>query len=153
LNVKNEYFKTCDQCRIINKNHQIRLRRIPEHQQKIKKYKQRPEYKAHRLQVIKGNFNSIVSRKINNCKYSDHETNHNYFDDDYVTIEWVINELAKNETKCFQCKKQLKLTNFEPYDKDQFSVDRIFNNMAHEPDNCLISCWGCNNERKNNDIF
>lgn len=160
LNIKMEYYKTCDPCRARNKIHGDDYRNRPLVKQRRKaqqaEYHNRPEIKVRRIEYERErrqNVTYIAQTKIYDCNKSDRKHNREYDDNDYITVDWIINELARCENKCFHCKKQLKLTEFDYKDNDQFSVDRIFNDLAHEPENCVISCWGCNDAHGNNDIF
>ena len=70
-----------------------------------------------------------------------------YKEADYITIEWVKEQLTKS-SKCRLCGTELKLVEWEPDDPKQFSIDRLKNWVAHVKSNCQIICLGCNRKKQ-----
>lgn len=87
----------------------------------------------------------IIKEKIRSSKRLD-KINERHYDinEEYVTMDWIKEELKNQNNECIYCLKEMKLINFEPYDPDQFTIDRINNNYAHLKDNCTLSCLNCN---------
>lgn len=69
----------------------------------------------------------------------------NYKSDDMIkgrpgnnlTMPWVLENIIKS--KCVYCGES---------DYLKLGCDRIDNEKAHTQDNCLCSCWECNNDRQ-----
>lgn len=101
------------------------------------------QIKKHQQFYIKSSLNIIINHKIKNYKKEDMKKNR-LIDENYITINWVKDQLIKCNNHCYYCNKLLKLTGYEYKDSNQFSIDRIDNTIAHTQINCVISCWQCN---------
>ncbi len=122
-----------------------------ENKEKIKKYY------VDNKEILKtkryNNFEKICKAKIQTYKVADKKYKREYKKDNYVSIEWIKQQLLKQNNKCHYCKKQLLLKNFQNNKKDQFSVDRIDNSIAHIKTNCVICCCGCNYKKNTMDYI
>lgn len=127
----------------------------PESKNKLAQYKKAQYERTKRTDFDRIAKNKIHCYKMSDIKYARPFILGNSPDGlpNYITLEWVKAELIKCANHCYHCGKQLKLTHYERCDPDQFSVDRIFNDMAHEPLNCVISCYKCNLTHKSADIY
>lgn len=102
--------------------------------------------------VRRNDFEMITYYKIHSYKIQDKEAEIEINENDYITFDWVFEELGNND-KCHYCNVELKLAGFDANDPEQFSIDRIDNNFGHTKSNCIISCWGCNCKRKTTDYY
>jgi len=95
----------------------------------------------------------IIKRKIISARLNDSKAGRGnaYKMDDYITLQWVKDTIAKQDQACFHCGKMLKLIGFERYEQNQFSIDRLYSDMPHEQENCVISCLRCNLEHGSKD--
>jgi hypothetical protein len=62
---------------------------------------------------------------------------------EYVTREWVLEQLEYRKCALPDCAKYLDLSN-----ANGFSIDRIDNNLCHSMDNCQIICRRCQSRKR-----
>ena|ERR1700678_3294975 len=105
--------------------------------------KRRTENKIYRY-TMKNNFNSICNLKVKHHREHDIIAGREIIESQFISINWMRDELEKLDNKCCICKKVMKLCSFEEYDSDQFTVDRINNSFPHHIYNCQICCLQCN---------
>ena len=91
--------------------------------------------------------NNRIRKKIKSHKNTDWYMYRKYKDSEYISLEWVRNELKKS-SRCRLCGTEMKLTEWEPDDPKQFSVDRLKNWVAHVKLNCQLTCLGCNRQKE-----
>jgi len=87
--------------------------------------------------------------KINNYKNQDKKAKREIDDKNYITEQWIAENLEKCEFKCLYCKKYLNIEIDYDTVKTDITVDRIHNNLAHTKNNCVISCLNCNLRKGN----
>jgi len=93
----------------------------------------------------------IIYEKIRGLRKTDILFKRNFENDKYITIDWVKNELEKNNCRCSYCWNYLEIFYVDRYSQDQMSIDRIDNSKPHEIDNCLVCCLRCNLKKGKND--
>lgn len=84
---------------------------------------------------ISGYRNQDVKKKILN-------------DEKLIDLKEVINLLCKSKLECHYCNKNVLVIYDNVRDMSQWTLDRINNDIGHNTDNVLISCLGCNLQRK-----
>ena len=77
------------------------------------------------------------------------ESNENVKGKTCFTIDWYLNQLKKQNGKCYQCR--CKLNN--SVEEKMITLDRIDNFKPHIESNMLITCKSCNVSRKTGSIF
>ena len=137
------------------------------HKQEIKEHSKKYQdqyYQAHRERIIASvaltikehkqtDLDFLIKTKVNGVRVADAKAGRQYTKQDYITVDWVKQQLVECGSRCFHCQKVLKILRYEPQDPDQFSVNRLFLDMEHEQENCVISCWGCNLAHGDWDMF
>ena len=118
------------------------------HKEKIAVYQ-----KERNLCLEQTDVDYIIKHKLVDYCGLDSKHGHQYQEADYITVEWIKQQLINNKQCCFHCQKIMKTLVFELYDPDQFTADRLFNDMAHEQDNCVISCLACNLAHGSDDVY
>jgi len=83
------------------------------------------------------NLNDVVDKMIASHKYNDIKVKRT-IRDDYVTRDWVLNELKRVKI-CRRCTLSLDVTG-----NNCFSINRINNKECHSISNCEIICLRCN---------
>ena len=116
-----------------HKNKHVRRKYYQENKQKIKKKRF-------------ATFETLCRSKIASNKVADEKYNRKIKEKEYITVEWIKAELARQRNKCHYCLRKLKLKQYDnENDKmSQFSVDRKDNSKPHHRSNCVISCVECN---------
>lgn len=104
---------------------------IVEHKEKIKAWQ-------------KSGVKTIIKSKINAHRHSDEKYKRQYNEDDYITLDFIMDLIEKSQKKCTICDIDLKYTQYDTHDRAQFSIDRLDNAKAHTKDNVRIICAGCN---------
>ena len=56
---------------------------------------------------------ATIKSKIHQCKISDSKNQCDCLNDDYITIDWVKNELLKINGKCSKCHKSMKIRKWD----------------------------------------
>jgi len=84
--------------------------------------------------------------KIDNYKLQDKKAGRQWKEDEYVTLDWILDEWRKLPTKCCpSCR-----TPFEKYLNEynqvrtNVTIDRLNNNLSHVKDNSQLLCVNCN---------
>jgi hypothetical protein len=80
-------------------------------------------------------------RTIKQHMEEDFKKNRPFDEDDFVTDEWVGEQLLIQKYKCEICAQVI----------DSPSINRLDNSKAHEKDNCRMSCHICNVSAGNNE--
>lgn len=157
--------KFCPQC-VIKRRRQKSREYYQRHKDAIKVYQQkyREEHREyftnyfknydaiHKVQKTLRNKNYQIKNKakfkIKSYKYSDKRYGRGYDPANYITVEWIENQLKLCNMKCCYCRCELS-DDFEntKYDPTQWSIDRKDNNIGHIPSNSVVSCLSCNNKR------
>jgi len=137
-----------------------------EKQEKKEKIIKSSEHDKRNTKIRKNNDN--LSNLINNCDTkneltelirkrimqhirNDKQHSRIFNDEDYITINDVLQLLKKQNNKCKFCHEEVNLKpehSMNSRDLDAFSIDRINNKKAHIRSNCAISCFYCNANRK-----
>ena len=91
--------------------------------------------------------NHRIRKKIRSHKNSDWFMYRHYRANDYITIQWVKDQLTQS-SNCRLCSVKLKLVDWSPDDPLQFSIDRLNNKIAHIKSNCQITCLHCNRKKQ-----
>ena len=95
--------------------------------------------------------NQRIRKKIKSHKNSDWLMYREYKERDYITVDWIKQQLAKS-SRCKLCLIQMKLINWDPDDPHQFSIDRLKNWLPHIKSNCQITCLQCNRKKEKETI-
>lgn len=92
-------------------------------------------------------FRSQLKKKLNSYKHQD-EKKHRYNEDEFITIDRLLELLVISKLNCYYCKTSVFVLYNELYDKTQWTLDRIDNSIGHNRENCVISCLNCNVQRR-----
>lgn len=109
--------------------------------------------KQYYKEITRKNFEKMIRVKINTYFTKDKKKFKFDRDDNYITIEWVKQELESQGNKCLYCANDLELCEFKAHERLQFTVDRIDNSKPHLISNCVICCAYCNIKRRNMDFL
>ena len=88
-----------------------------------------------------------LKKKIVGYKQQDIKKN-KLDNDNFISLEKVIELLVISKLQCFYCKKNIKIKYTEKRDYNQWTLDRINNDLGHNKDNVKIACLGCNLKRR-----
>ena len=72
----------------------------------------------------------------------------NKYNNENISIDFLLEKLVSSKLKCYYCKCNLKLFYKKVKQDDQWTLDRIDNNLSHTYDNVVISCLKCNLQRR-----
>jgi hypothetical protein len=81
-----------------------------------------------------------IRKKLRTYRMADWLAYRTYAETDYISIDWIRDQLRTKRCQICQC--ELKL--IERNTLMQFSVDRLDDNVAHIKANCQIACLKCN---------
>ena len=78
-----------------------------------------------------------------------------YNADKFINIHELLEKLVVSKLSCYYCKKNYFLFYKEKRNMLQWTLDRVDNNIGHYSDNVVISCLGCNlqKRRRNKEHF
>jgi len=91
----------------------------------------------------KNMFDKECQRKIKSCKRADELNAREINEDEYVSIEWIREELKRHENTCTYCGGNILIYCYGPDVTEQFIIHRADYKLPHHIDNCLISCLDC----------
>ena len=66
----------------------------------------------------------------------------------HLEYESILEKLVESRLLCSYCKKKVYVLYKNAYDPNQWTLDRINNTIGHTHDNCVISCYSCNKEKR-----
>tara|TARA_B100000900_G_scaffold408062_1_gene421729 strand:+ start:529 stop:999 length:471 start_codon:yes stop_codon:yes gene_type:complete len=66
----------------------------------------------------------------------------------FIKLDELVEKLVISKLKCYYCKKQCLLFCKEKRNYLQWTLDRINNDIGHFTDNVVISCLGCNLQKR-----
>lgn len=66
----------------------------------------------------------------------------------FIKLDELVEKLVVSKLNCHYCKKQCLLFYKEKRNYLQWTLDRINNNIGHFNDNVVISCLGCNLQKR-----
>ena len=72
-------------------------------------------------------------------------------EEDFISLEYVIEQLISCEIKCFYCKEPIYYLYKNTRYPKQWTIDRINNDIGHNVGNIVISCLECNLSRRRKD--
>lgn len=93
---------------------------------------------------------SEIKSKLNGYKQQDIEK-YLIDKDKFITYDKTLELLSKSNLICYYCQKQQYILYKTVRQMNQWSLDRIDNTKGHNYDNVVISCLGCNLQRKRQD--
>lgn len=91
-------------------------------------------------------FELMISEHVHQDK---HAGRHIHKHDNYISPEWISEQLNINELKCPSCKKDLFMIPFNGNVHSNVAINIIDTNQCHHIDNCSIRCLDCNTRRSN----
>lgn len=71
-----------------------------------------------------------------------------YDDKGFISYEQILEKLVISKLKCYYCKCIVRLIYTKKLDNTQWSLDRIDNSECHSNINTVISCLGCNLQKR-----
>ena len=90
---------------------------------------------------------SILNKKIQGYKSQDKQKNV-WSQDEFITQEQCIEALVGSKLHCHYCNSKILFLYDKVGEKKQWTLDRIDNNLGHNRDNVVISCLGCNLQKR-----
>lgn len=88
-----------------------------------------------------------LTKKLSNYKQQDKKKKR-FNEKDFLKIEELMEKLVISKLKCNYCKNQCLLFYKNIREKMMWTLDRIDNNLGHNKDNVVISCLGCNLQKR-----
>ncbi len=99
----------------------------------------------------KKNVEQELKKKLSGYKGQD-KKKHRQNNELFIKLNELVEKLVISKLKCYYCKKQCLLFCKEKRNYLQWTLDRINNDIGHFTDNVVISCLGCNlQKRRRND--
>ena len=65
-----------------------------------------------------------------------------------LSFDTILEKIVSSKLLCSYCKKPVFILYKHAYDPKQWTLDRIDNNIGHTYENCVISCYSCNREKR-----
>ena len=93
---------------------------------------------------------------INNSKTNDKKKNRTYEADEYITKDYLNELWVKQDKKCWyeDCECELILCfNKDTREDSMLTIQRLNNDISHTKDNCVLSCFRCNQYHKEDADF
>ena len=87
--------------------------------------------------------------KIENYKKQDLKANRTFKNEDFIDVNFIVNQQQKTNNKCSYCLKDLEIfINNDNNVISNLTIDRINNKLSHIKTNCKIACLICNVSKK-----
>jgi predicted adenine nucleotide alpha hydrolase (AANH) superfamily ATPase len=109
-----------------------------------------PEVKLHSLQAVQeSEVRAAMERRIAGHKLADAKAGRPFAEEDYVTVERVLELVREQGARCFACQTFVVPPRAEGDGKAKgvegatLSLDRINNDFPHTSDNVRIACLLC----------
>jgi hypothetical protein len=81
--------------------------------------------------------------------YRNQDTKKKRYDSEkFIKIDELLEKLVIAKMHCYYCKKQCVLFYKEKRNMDQWTLDRVDNDIGHYGNNVVISCLGCNLQKR-----
>jgi hypothetical protein len=102
--------------------------------------------------------NIIIKRALKSklSSYRQQDTKKKRFNEEkFITFEELMEKLVATKLSCYYCKKQCLLIYQNKREMLQWTLDRKNNDVGHYGNNVVISCLGCNlqKRRRNEEHF
>lgn len=88
-----------------------------------------------------------LMKKLSNYKQQDKKKNR-YNEDKFISLEGLLEKLVATKIRCNYCKCQCLIFYKNVREQKMWTLDRIDNNIGHNKDNVVISCLGCNLQKR-----
>lgn len=88
-----------------------------------------------------------LTKKLSNYKQQD-KRKKRYNEDKFIILESLLEKLVMTKIRCNYCKEQCLIFCKNVRDKKMWTLDRIDNNIGHNKNNVVISCLGCNLQKR-----
>lgn len=102
--------------------------------------------------LYKNELQKELHRKISSYYQQDRQNNF-YDKEQCIRINDVIELLVSSKMKCHYCKTNVFVLYKNIRQADQWTLDRLNNNCGHNINNCVISCYKCNVQKKQMDEY
>ncbi|SHN17143.1 hypothetical protein [Mucilaginibacter sp. OK098] len=102
----------------------------------------------------------IENEKIRVLKLYTSQKHIEGFQSKYKFMEWFINQLNKQDFKCYYCETSIfdirELMEKEKLKKRKIGhgfrgpileIDKMNNDLGYRPSNCVLACYYCNNDK------
>ena len=84
--------------------------------------------------------------------YCQQDKNNEFYDEhNILTLPDVIELLVGSQLKCNYCREKVYIFYKNVRQANQWTLDRIDNDQGHNKNNCVISCYKCNVQKKKMD--
>jgi len=91
-----------------------------------------------------------IKKKIYSYRSQDQKMKRNI--NNIINYDECVEKLIISKLKCYYCKCELYILFNKHLDHRQWTLDRIDNDISHTNNNCIISCLGCNLQRRRQSI-
>lgn len=88
-----------------------------------------------------------LTKKLSNYKQQD-KRKKRFCEEKFITLESLLEKLVCTKIRCNYCKEQCLIFYKNVREKKMWTLDRIDNNIGHNKDNVVISCLGCNLQKR-----
>ena len=101
------------------------------------------------IQTDKIKIKQHIKKMIINYKEQDKKACRELDDKKYITYEWVINKIKKQNSLCYHCGNMIDIDIHNKLNNDdKLTIDRKINDISHYKTNCILSCLSCNLSKK-----
>ena len=66
----------------------------------------------------------------------------------FILYDQILEKLVISKLKCYYCKGKVRIIYTKKFDNNQWSLDRVDNSKGHSDINTVISCLGCNLQKR-----
>jgi hypothetical protein len=85
-----------------------------------------------------------IQKKIYNYKKQDERKKRK----SCLSFDAILGKVISSKLICSYCMESVFILYKHAYDPKQWTLDRIDNNIGHTYENCVISCYSCNKEKR-----
>ena len=96
------------------------------------------------LQDHDSHYKREIQRKLYNYTKQDERKKR----ESELSFDTILDKLVSSKLNCSYCRKPIFVLYKHAYEPKQWTLDRIDNNKGHTYENCVISCYACNKEKR-----
>ena len=88
-----------------------------------------------------------ILKKINSYKQQDINKKR-YIETEFITYQETLEKLISSDLRCYYCQQPMQILYENVREKCQWTLDRIDNDICHSKNNLVVSCLGCNLQKR-----
>jgi len=93
------------------------------------------------IQTDKIKIKQHIKKMIINYKEQDKKALRELDDKKYITYEWIIKKIKKQNSLCYYCGNMIDIDIHNKLNNDEkLTIDRKINDISHYKTNCILSC-------------